>query len=255
MQPLSVSLVQTDLYWENPVANLAMLEEKISALSNKTDLIVLPEMFNSGFSMNYAEPVNFNTHKWMLQMASRHQTTLAGSVATSDGGKFYNRLLWAGPSGSVHYYDKKHLFRYGGEDSRFSPGQHKLITSVGDFKVMPLICYDLRFPVWSRNTKNAYDLLIYVASWPEVRIEAWKALLKARAIENQCFVVGVNRIGTDGNGLKYNGQSAVIDFTGKLLYDCGDQEDISTVSLDIEALSAFRSRFPFHEDADAFELK
>jgi omega-amidase len=254
MEKLRISLVQTDLYWENPVANLAMLEEKISGMSGQADLIVLPEMFNTGFSTDLTEPMNFTTHKWMKQMAAQTGATLAGSVGISENNQSFNRLMWVDPSGNLDFYDKKHLFKYGGENKTFSPGNKKIVRNIKGFNICPLICYDLRFPVWSRNINRQFDVLIYVASWPDARIEAWKTLLKARAIENQCYVVGVNRIGEDGNGLRYNGQSALIDFQGKVLHAFDDQEGIATIEIEKAALEEFRNRFPFYEDADKFEI-
>lgn len=254
MKNLRISLVQTDLYWENPVANLAMLEEKISGMNGQTDLIVLPEMFNTGFSTDLTEPMNFTTHKWMKQMAAQTNATIAGSAGISENSRNVNRLMWVGPSGSFEYYDKRHLFGYGGENQTFSPGNKKIITDIHGFKICPLICYDLRFPVWSRNINNQFDVLIYIASWPDARIEAWKTLLRARAIENQCYVVGVNRIGKDGKGLNYNGQSALIDFQGKTLHAFDDQEGIATIEIEKVPLNEFRNRFPFYEDADAFKI-
>ncbi|NBA88852.1 amidohydrolase [Emticicia sp. CRIBPO] len=254
MESLRVTLVQSDLYWENPTANLAMFEEKISGLVDQTDLIVLPEMFNTGFSTNYSEPMNLTTHKWMKQMATQTGAIVTGSMGVKEKSGNYNRLLWVHPSGATDYYDKKHLFKYGGEHEKFSPGQSKLIKPAKDFNISTLICYDLRFPVWSRNISNGFDVLIYVASWPEPRIEAWSTLLKARAIENQCYVIGVNRLGSDGNGLKYNGQSAIIDYKGQVIEQLGDREIVKTFEISKEPLLDYRNQFPFYKDADAFEI-
>lgn len=254
MENLRITLVQSDLYWENPTANLAMFEEKISGLTGQTDLIILPEMFNTGFSTSYSEPMNLTTHKWMKQMAAQTGAIIAGSAGIREKNENHNRLLWVHPSGETRHYDKKHLFKYGGEHEKFSPGNSRLISAAKDFNINTLICYDLRFPVWSRNTDNGFDVLIYVASWPEPRIEAWSTLLKARAIENQCYVAGVNRIGADGNGLKYNGQSALIDFKGQVIEQLGDQEIVKTIEISKAPLVEFRNQFPFYKDADPFEI-
>ncbi|WP_394996012.1 amidohydrolase [Emticicia sp.] len=254
---LKVTIIQTNLYWEEPTANLAMLEEKVFGISEATDLIILPEMFNSGFTMNaakIAEPMNLTTTRWMKQMAAQTGAVITGSFIVKEGGNYYNRLLWVEPSGEVDFYDKRHLFRMAKENDVFSGGNKRLIKTIKGWKVCPLICYDLRFPVWSRNVHLDYDLLIYVANWPKVRMYPWDSLLVARAIENQSYVVGVNRVGEDGNGFQYSGNSAVIDFTGKVFVREIDDEIISHHTLEKTPLDEFRQRFPAYLDADGFVL-
>jgi omega-amidase len=254
---LKISLVQTNLYWENPTANLAMLEEKIFGITDPTDLIILPEMFNSGFTMNaakIAEPMNLTTTRWMKQIAAQTGAVVTGSFIVKEGENYYNRLLWVTPEGEVDNYDKRHLFRMAKENEVFSEGKERLIKTIKGWKICPLICYDLRFPVWSRNVNLDYDLLIYVANWPQVRMYPWDSLLVARAIENQSYVVGVNRVGEDGNGYPHSGNSAVIDFAGKVLFREIDNEVIHHHTLDRPSLDQFRERFPAYLDADSFEI-
>ncbi len=256
-QNLHITLVQTNLYWENPTANLAMLEEKIFAISEKTDLIILPEMFNSGFTMNVAEvaePINLSTTRFMKQMAAQTGAVIMGSFIVKDGENYYNRLLWVEPNGEIDYYDKRHLFRMAKENDVFSGGEKRIIKTLKGWKICPLICYDLRFPVWSRNVNLDYDLLIYVANWPKVRMYPWDSLLVARAIENQSYVVGVNRVGEDGNGFPHSGNSAIIDFAGKVLAKEIDKEIVLHYTLEKSPLDEFRQRFPAYLDADGFVL-
>lgn len=257
MQDLSVTLIQTDLYWENSTANLAMLEEKIAMISTPTDLIVLPEMFNSGFTMNVeqvGEPMNFFVQKWMKQQAAQTNAVVTGSFIAKEGEKYFNRLIWMRPDGSFEQYDKRHLFRMGGEHHYFTGGTQQLIVELKGWKICPLICYDLRFPIWSRNVNQAYDLLIYVANWPAVRSKVWDTLLQARAIENQSFVVGVNRVGKDGMDLVYSGNSTIIDFKGNHLFYQADSEIVETQVLNKKSLAEFREQFPAYLDADSFEI-
>ena len=256
-QNLKITLIQTNLYWEEPTANLAMLEEKIFGISEATDLIILPEMFNSGFTMNaakIAEPMNLTTTRWMKQMAAQTGAVITGSFIVKEGEDFYNRLLWVEPNGEIDFYDKRHLFRMAKENDVFSEGNKKLIKTIKGWKVCPLICYDLRFPIWSRNVHLEYDLLIYVANWPKVRVDPWDSLLVARAIENQSYVVGVNRVGEDGNGFPYSGNSTIIDFAGKVLVREVDNEVILHYTLEKTLLDEFRQRFPAYLDADGFIL-
>ncbi|MFN8354593.1 MAG: amidohydrolase [Spirosomataceae bacterium] len=258
MQNLTVTLIQSALYWENPTANLAMFEEKIAQLSSPTDLIILPEMFNTGFTMNteaVGEPMNLTTTKWMKQMAAQTGAVITGSFIVKEGGLAYNRLVWMQPNGQFDYYDKRHLFRMAGEHHHFAAGTRRLIQTLKGWQICPLICYDLRFPVWSRNVNRQYDLLLYVANWPEARSQAWKALLQARAIENLSYVIGVNRVGQDGKGLPYSGDSVIHNFVGDRLFECQHDEVIHTQTLDYEAMRAFRERFPAHLDADTFTLE
>ena len=253
---LRVSLVQTDIVWENPSANLAVLEEKLQSLAGQTDLIVLPEMFSTGFSMHEkgAEIGLGPTTAWMQLMAKRLQVLLVGSIKFKEGNQFFNRLLAIEPDGKIHRYDKRHLFRMGSEHEFYSEGKSPLVFSYLGWNISPFICYDLRFPVWSRNVNLRYDLAIYVANWPAARAHAWCTLLKARAIENVAYVLGVNRIGVDGNALSYQGESALIQFKGEALLDMGPVEDIQTCHISRAELLQFRTNFPAHLDADAFSL-
>lgn len=261
MQNLTISLIQTPLHWQDVGANLAMFEEKIWTIIDQPDLIILPEMFNSGFTMNAescAEPLNFTTFKWMKQMAKQTEAVVTGSFIVKEKGEFFNRLIWMTPSGDYSQYDKRHLFRMANEHEHFSAGNHRILVELNGWKICPLICYDLRFPVWSRNScapEEQYDLLIYVANWPTPRISAWDTLLQARAIENLSYVVGVNRIGNDGNGIAYNGHSAIINHKGDQLYYSNDEESIGTMSLNYSELMEFRNKFPTHLDADQFTIK
>ncbi|MEX2511701.1 MAG: amidohydrolase [Cyclobacteriaceae bacterium] len=263
MNNLVLALFQSNLYWQDRVANLAMFEEKIWELDQSVDIIVLPEMFTTGFTMNttgFSEPMHFHTTKWMQQMAAQTKSIITGSLIISDGGKFFNRLLWVMPEGQVKYYDKRHLFRMAKEDNHFDMGRKNEIIEWKGWKILPQICYDLRFPVWSRNQVSPkgeleYDLSFYVASWPASRVMAWDALLKARAIENLCYSIGVNRIGTDGNGVAYCGHSAAYDFKGNQLAFAGVQEMVLTVSLNKNELLDYRRKFPAWMDADNYEVK
>ena len=257
-QALIVALVQTDLYWENSTANLSSLEEKIATIDGPIDLLVLPEMFNSGFTMNHAsaEPMNLTTTKWMKQIAAQTQSMVVGSFAVKENGKCFNRVCCVQPDGSVLFSDKRHLFRMGEEQSHYSPGNARLTVVWKGWRICPLICYDLRFPVWSRNTpNNFYDLLIYVANWPSSRAHAWNTLLAARAIENQAFVAGVNRVGRDGNGIEHQGESVLIDFLGEPLLSLGKSESIKTIRISKNDLETYRQSFPAYLDADDFYLK
>ncbi len=258
---LRVALVQTDLHWQDKTANLALLEEKIWSLKNTCDLIVLPEMFATGFSMEsalLAEPMNLQVHKWMKQLAAQTGSVITGTVIISEGGNYYNRLLWVMPDGTTQHYDKRHLFRMANEDASFASGTKLPIFSLKGWKICPQICYDLRFPVWARNHWNignaAYDLLFYVASWPAARILAWDTLLPARAIENLSYCLGVNRVGIDGNQIAYTGHSAAYDFKGERLVDLGEKDQIQVVSLSRSSLEEYRSKFPAWKDADKFTL-
>jgi len=261
MQDLNVTLVQTPLHWEDKSANLAMLEEKLFNYEEETDLIVLPEMFNTGFSMSaekLAEPMNLHTFKWMKQMATQKNIVITGSYIVKEDGKYFNRLIWMQPDGNYTTYDKRHLFRMADEHHHFNMGQESPIVELKGWKIKPLICYDLRFPVWSRNTsKNdtlAYDLLLYVANWPAARVNAWDALLKARAIENLSYSLGVNRIGDDGNDIPFNGHSGAYNFKGETLCFLNEEEFIQTVKLSASELTKGREKFPAYLDADNFNI-
>lgn len=257
-EPLKVALIQSDLYWQDVTANLAMLEEKI-AMIPEADVMVLPEMFNSGFSMDVtvvSEPPNLTTTRWMKQMAAQYSVLLIGSIAVRDGGKYYNRLLCVYPDGRVQSYDKRHLFSPAGEDKFYTAGSEWMTISWCGWTIRPLICYDLRFPVWSRNrVANLYDLLIYVASWPASRAPVWSALLMARAIENQSYVIGVNRIGLDGLGVRHSGYSQAINYSGELLLSLESKNATAVVSLSADQLLEFREGFPAWQDADAFDFR
>jgi omega-amidase len=264
---LTITLVQTDLAWENKKTNLDVLERKINSIRQKTEVVVLPEMFSTGFSMNpvlLAEGMEGETVAWMKKIATEKKIILTGSFIAEEkdvSGKknYYNRLIWMLPNGQSGVYDKRHRFAYAGEDEKFSAGTRRLIASVKGWKINLLICYDLRFPVWARQSNNAtgqpeYDVLIYTANWPERRSHAWKTLLQARAIENQCYVIGVNRTGDDGNKIHYAGESMVIDPLGEILYCKKDEEDIHSVTLDKKHLEDVREKFPFWKDADQFRV-
>jgi predicted amidohydrolase len=268
MSNLRVTLVQTDLQWEDKKANMRRLEEKISSLQDKTGIVVLPEMFTTGFTMEnekLAEDMEGPTIQWMKRIAATHRIILTGSMIAVEDGNYYNRLVWMLPDGHFGYYDKRHLFAYAGEDECYTPGTKRLIASVNGWRIHLLICYDLRFPVWSRQSPSGqrgtpgwvdpeYDLLLYVANWPERRILAWKTLLAARAIENQCYVIGLNRTGTDGNGIYYSGDSMAIDPLGTTLYHQSEKEDMHSLLLDKDHLEAIRKKFPFWKDADSFDI-
>lgn len=257
METLRVTTVQTSLHWEDAGANRQMLESKLVPLAGATDLVVLPEMFSTGFSMKsaaLAEDPDGATMQWMKAMADSLQAVIAGSLIIRDRGAFYNRLIWMRPGGSYARYDKRHLFTLAGEHQYYTPGSERLLVTLKGWTICPLICYDLRFPVWSRNP-GAYDLLLYVANWPKPRRNAWQALLTARAIENQSYCIGVNRVGTDGNGHEYAGDSMVVNFTGEALYQVAHGEQCATFELDPVIQEAFRAKFPFLKDGDEFVLK
>ena len=258
MHPLKISIVQTDIAWENKQENLRMLREKLHALRGTTEIVVLPEMFSTGFTMKsreLAEPVSGITVRILKELAADFQLALCGSFICSERSNYYNRAFFITPEGEEFYYDKRHLFRMGNEAEYFSSGNNKLIISYRGWNICLLVCYDLRFPVWSRNVNNEYDLLIYVASWPQARRLAWDTLLCARALENMCYVCGVNRIGVDGNKLIYNGGSVVFSAKGEVLASVPDgEEGIETVSLSLISLQQLRDKFHVWKDADAFRL-
>jgi omega-amidase len=256
---LRVTLVQQSLAWHDPQSNRTHLDALLAPLVKNTDLIVLPEMFPTGFSMDVeqlAEPVNGPTAQWLSAKAKELNAAITGSLITKEGEHYYNRMLWAAPGSELRHYDKRHLFRMANEHHRFTPGGEPMSVAWRGFHICPLVCYDLRFPVFSRRRPELeYDLLLYVASWPGARRKAWQALLRARAIENLAYVVGVNRIGRDGNDITYSGDSVVHDFLGETLADLGGESAVTTVQLDGEALQSFRQRFPAHLDADRFTLE
>ncbi|WP_373521981.1 amidohydrolase [Aquiflexum sp.] len=259
---LKIALIQTDLFWKNKTANMAMLEEKIMNLEQVVDLIILPEMFSTGFTMDakeVSEPMNLDTTKWMKQMAAQTKAVVTGSVIINDKDNYYNRLLWVTPDGKIDTYDKRHLFRMANEDAHYDMGKARKIFEWKGWKIMPQICYDLRFPVWSRNrikeNEMEYDLIFYVANWPSPRIGAWDNLLQARAVENLSYSIGVNRIGTDGNEVPYCGHSAAYNYKGEKLTFSERQEEVLFVELDLQNLKDFRRKFPAWMDSDQFDLK
>jgi omega-amidase len=268
MTTLTISGIQTKLHWEDKKANLRMFEEKISSISQPTEIVILPEMFSNGFSMQperLAETMEGQTLEWMKRIAAKKRIVLTGSLMIEENGHYFNRLIWMLPNGQYGYYDKRHLFAYANEDQHYTAGSNRLIASVKGWKINLLVCYDLRFPVWSRQNAGAepvneevatpeYDLIIYVANWPERRNQAWKVLLQARAIENQCYVAGVNRVGQDGHKIYYSGDSIVIDPLGEILYHKKEEEDIFTVTLEKTQLETIRQKFPFWRDADSFRI-
>ncbi len=256
---LRVTLVQQPLFWQDPTRNRARFEELLAPLEGRTDLIVLPETFTTGFSMEperLAEPPEGPTALWLRRIADRLGAVVTGSVMTVEGGRHFNRLLWAQPGGGLLHYDKRHLFRMGEEHEHFTPGRQAWCVQWRGLRFCPLVCYDLRFPVFSRRRPGLdYDALVYVANWPAARSYAWRQLLVARAIENQAYVIGVNRIGADGAGIAHQGESRVCDYLGEPIVDLAEQPAVATVTLDAEALRAFRERFPAHLDADRFTLQ
>jgi len=261
MSDFTVSLVQTDLHWHEPAANRAALADQLAAAlagPGLTDLIVLPEMFTTGFSMAaaaQAEPGEGATLAWLREQAARYDAVVTGSVMVTEAGRYYNRLLWVRPDGSYSAYDKRHLFRMAGEHEVYTAGTGRLVEEWRGWRIQPLVCYDLRFPVWSRNpAAEPYDLLLYVANWPHARINAWKVLLQARAIENLTYVAGVNRIGVDGLGVEYSGHTMLLDPRGDYLAQAGTMPTILTRRLMRHPLHEAREQLSALSDADAYEL-
>lgn len=271
MSTLTITTVQADLQWEDKAANLQSFEEKIGGIRENTEVIVLPEMFSTGFSMKpeaLAEKMDGPTMTWMKKIAAQKRVILTGSLIIEEEGNYFNRLIWMLPDGRYGYYDKRHRFAYAGENEHYMAGHKRLIASVKGWRIHLLVCYDLRFPVWSRQAplpqnlperdfeeELEYDLLIYVANWPERRSHAWKTLLQARAIENQSYVVGVNRVGNDGNNIYHSGDSMIVDPLGEVLYHGSREEAIFTYTLRKEKLEEIRTRFPFWRDADDFSIE
>ena len=291
MSTLTITTIQSNLHWEDKTANLQMFEEKIRRMQQRTEVVILPEMFSTGFSMQpekLAEKMDGGTVNWMKKLSAERKIVLTGSLIIEEDVNYYNRLVWMLPNGQYGFYDKRHLFAYGQEDQHYSPGTKRLIASVKGWKINLQVCYDLRFPVWSRQTPSAssladlvaseleardfpvappqeaaastvapdlepeYDVLVYVANWPERRNHAWKTLLQARAIENQCYVVGVNRVGDDGNGIYHSGDSMIVDALGSVVNTKTHEEDIFTITLQKEPLEEIRNKLPFLKDADKF---
>ena len=266
MNDLRIATIQTSLHWEDIAANLRMFDEHLDAISD-VDLVVLPEMFSTGFSMEagrLAESMTGSAMTWMKRKAAEKKCVITGSLVIYEGDgdnkTYYNRLIWMLPDGTYDIYDKKHLFSLSQEPKIYTSGHERLIITLNGWRICPMVCYDLRFPVWARNSINsereaAYDVLIYSANWPDRRAIAWKTLLQARAIENQCYVVGVNRIGEDGTGFNYMGDTSVIDALGNILYRKEMVADINTITLSYEELIKVRRQFPFLKDADPFDLR
>lgn len=263
---LSCVAVQSFLHWENPQANLHMFSEKLRAMNTPADIIILPEMFSTGFTMNaekFAEPASGTTHQWMIEQAQLKNAVITGSFIVEENGKYFNQLLWVAPDGTTQSYRKRHLFRMAGEEKHYAAGDKRLIVEYKGWKICLQICYDLRFPVWSRNRfteahgelQGEYDVLIYVANWPERRSYAWKTLLAARAIENLSYVVGVNRVGNDGNFIYHSGDSGIYNFRGEIMKQgIISAEEIISADLSMQDLRAFRKSFPAGADADQFTV-
>ena len=262
MPTLTISLIQSHLHWEDKAANLRQFEEKIMGIEEKTEVVILPEMFSTGFAMhpeNLAEEMEGPTVDWMRKISNTKKIILTGSIIIKEDGHYFNRLIWMLPNGQLGYYDKRHRFAFAGENEKYTAGKKRLIASVKGWKINLLVCYDLRFPVWSRqspqqdeNAELEYDAIIYVANWPERRNHAWKTLLQARAIENQSYVIGVNRIGEDGNKFYHSGDSMIVGPLGEVLYHQEHKEDVFTYTLQREKLNEARTKFPFWKDADDF---
>lgn len=262
---LKITTIQANLHWENVAENLNEFSLQIDAISEETDIIVLPEMFNTGFSMDskkLAEPMNGETVIWMKKQATKIDAVIVGSLIVVEENKYYNRLIWTQPDGLIYTYDKRHLFRMAGEHEHFSAGKERLIINYKGWRICPLVCYDLRFPVWSRNTSlnshnssSVYDLLIYIANWPAVRKAPWSKLLEARAIENQCYVVGVNRVGLDRTQNEYSGNSVVLNPKGDAIFSAPENENSCvTTSISLSKLNEFRKAFPVGLDGDNLSL-
>ncbi|WP_417363340.1 amidohydrolase [Galbibacter sp.] len=253
---LRIALIQTELLWEDPQANRTMLQSKIKGLANAVDLIVLPEMFSTGFTMDAIsnfETMQGETLNWLKQMARQLNSAICGSLIIKEAGVYYNRFVFVQPDTTVTHYDKRHTFTLAGEDKAFSSGTHKVVLQYKGWTICPLVCYDLRFPVWSRNTEDC-DLLIYVANWPNKRILAWDTLLRARAIENMTYTIGVNRFGVDGKNIEYSGHSAVYDALGQTII-FSEKEEVLTTTLDRFEVLQQRNKFKFLEDRDQFTVR
>lgn len=260
-EQLHITLIQPNIVWEDKAANLHQYEQMIEGLRNPRHIIALPEMFSTGFTMaaeSLAEPMNGPSVTWMAAMAVKFRCILTGSLIIEEDGRYYNRMLWVQPDGHMGVYDKRHLFAYAGEDKHFSRGEKRLIAQVNGWRINLMVCYDLRFPVWARNQPanqgDEYDVLLYVANWPESRSLAWRTLLQARAIENQCYVVGVNRVGTDGKGFSYSGESGVFGPLGETIWQADSAPCCKSIVLEKDVLGKVRHSLPFLNDADRFLL-
>ena len=256
---ISITTIQTDLHWENKEVNCELFSKAIQQASEKSSIIILPEMFTTGFSMNtknMAEEMDGPSVKWMKAKAKNIQKHIVGSLIIKENHNYFNRLIVACPDGVIQHYDKKHLFSYANENQHYSPGDQELILNIKGVKIAFFICYDLRFPVWCRNSKLKYDIAMYIANWPEKRKNHWTALLQARAIENQSYVVGVNRIGCDGKGIYYSGDSAIYNYLGeKISTTESNKYAVENISLNINSLKEYRAKFPAHLDADDFKIQ
>jgi omega-amidase len=257
MDNLKITTFQGYLFWENTDKNLQNIALRLSGIREKTDLIILPEMFSTGFTMNaakLAEPMDGKTMQWMHGIANKYNCVLTGSIIIVENNKYYNRLIWMRPDGSYEFYDKRHLFALGNEHETYTAGNKKLFVELNGWKICPVICYDLRFPVWLRNVNEEYDLLIIIANWPERRSLHWRTLIPARAIENQAYVIGLNRVGYDGNEVYHSGDSNCIDPNGKVIYYKRDEEDLYTFSIVADEIQKTRQAMPFLNDADTFHI-
>jgi omega-amidase len=257
MDNLKITIYQGYLFWENIEKNLQNISLRLSGIREKTNLIILPEMFNTGFTMNaetLGETMNGKTMQWMQNTAKKFDCVVTGSIIIKENGKFYNRLLWIRPDGTHEHYDKRHLFALGKEHQTYTAGTKKLIVELNGWKICPMICYDLRFPVWMRNVEEDYDLLMIVANWPEKRALHWRTLIPARAVENQSYVIGVNRVGHDGNEVYHSGDSTCIDPNGNVVYYKRDEEDVYTFSVIGDEVKKARRALPFLKDADKFKI-
>ncbi|MBD1580792.1 amidohydrolase [Pseudoalteromonas sp. S16_S37] len=253
-EKLKISLLQLDLVWQDAAANRAAIEQQLKTVSDR-DLIVLPEMFSTGFDMKpagLAETMDGETVSWLKSVAAQQNAVVCGSMMMQVGNEYVNRFLWVTPHGEVSHYDKRHLFKFAGEDEQYSAGTERAIFQLGQWRIAPFICFDLRFPVWSRNLDCQYDVALYVANWPKVRAPQWKSLIPARAIENQSYVVALNRVGVDGNDIAYSGDSMVVDPLGETLLYGANKEVVLNIELDLNELQDVRSRFPFLQEADGF---
>lgn len=254
MSHLKVTLVQANLAWEDPVTNRAHFDHLLASAKGATDLVVLPEMFTTGFTMagdKWAESMDDPSVSWLRNKAAELKSDVAGSLIIREGEQLYNRLVWATAGGLLYFYDKRHLFRMSGEHKIYAAGTDPLTVTIGTWRIRPFICYDLRFPIWSRNIGNGYDVALFVANWPAARAAHWTALLTARAIENQAYIIGINRVGLDGNGHAYSGDSMALDPQGQVIFHARDQEVVHTVDLDASAQEAYRQSFPAWRDADS----
>ena len=259
MQTLNLTLIQTELFWENKEVNIHHFTELIDDIKEQTDVIILPEMFATGFSMKaqqLAETMDGAVVEWMKQIAHKKQSAICGSIIIEENSNYYNRFIWVEPDRKLQWYDKRHLFRMADEHEFYTRGNEKIIIEYKGFKIFPIVCYDLRFPVWLRRTKKIdYDLLIVVANWPERRVAHWKTLIQARAIENQSYVAAINRVGTDGNGFIYSGESSLVNPKGEILFQQANESVSKTLKINLDDVMEWRKAFNAIEDADNFVIE